>query len=145
MTSSPPQLGQVWSRGPSAQSTQKVHSKLQITAGPSTASGASHFSQVARISSTDATVVGVASAAWRSTTGSFPHRLVTRVERAAEPRLRARLVRTFLRSTGRQETARAVLPAVAIHRLEDRNVRPGEADALRALVARESGQPLPPP
>lgn len=78
-------------------------------------------------------------------TGSFPHRLVTRVERAAEPRLRARLVRTFLRSTGRQETARAVLPAVAIHRLEDPNVRPGEADALRALVARESGQPLPPP
>lgn len=78
-------------------------------------------------------------------TGSLPHRLVTHIERAAEPRLRARLVRTFLRATGRHEAARALLPAVATHRLEDPNVRPGEADALRALVARESGQPLPPP
>lgn len=77
-------------------------------------------------------------------TGSLPHRLVTRVERAAEPRLRARLVRTFLRASGRQEAARAMLTAVATHRLEDRNVRPGEADAIRALVARETGTHLEP-
>lgn len=77
-------------------------------------------------------------------TGSLPHRLVTRVERAAEPRLRARLVRTFLRATGREEAARAILPAVAAHRLLDPNVRPGEADALRALVTRETGSRLEP-
>lgn len=75
-------------------------------------------------------------------TGSLPHRLVTRVERAAEPRLRARLVRTFVRSSGREAAARAILPNVAAHRLLDRNVRPGEADALRALVDRETGTQL---
>ena len=72
-------------------------------------------------------------------TGSLPRRVVTRVERAAEPRLRTRLVRTFLRASGRREAARALLSAVATHRLLDPNVRPGEADALRALVARETG------
>ena len=76
-------------------------------------------------------------------TGSLPHRLVTRVERAAEPRLRARLVRTFLRASGRLDQARALLPAVAAHRLHDPNVRPGEADAICALVTRETGRPLP--
>ena len=77
-------------------------------------------------------------------TGSLPHRLVTRVERAAEPRLRARLVRTFLRATGREAAARAILPAVAAHRLLDPNVRPGEADALCALVLRETRAHLEP-
>lgn len=77
-------------------------------------------------------------------TGSLPKRLITRLERAAEPRLRARLVRTFLDATGRREAARAVLPAVAAHRLQDPNVRPGEAEALGALVRRETGQ-LPAP
>ncbi|MBL8776317.1 MAG: phosphotransferase [Acidimicrobiales bacterium] len=75
--------------------------------------------------------------------GSLPHRLVTMVERAAEPRLRARLVRTFVRSSGREAAARALLPAVARHRLHDPNVRPGEADAIRTLVARETGDSLP--
>lgn len=76
-------------------------------------------------------------------TGSLPHRLVTKAERAAEPRLRARLVRTFLRASGRLDQARALLPAVAVHRLLDPNVRPGEADAIRALVTRETGRTLP--
>lgn len=75
-------------------------------------------------------------------TGSLPHRLVTRVERAAEPRLRARLVRTFVRSSGREAAARTFLPAVAAHRLLDPNVRPGEAEAIRALVERETGARL---
>lgn len=76
-------------------------------------------------------------------TGSLPHRLVTRVERAAEPRLRTRLVRTFVHSSGREAAAaRALLPTVARHRLLDPNVRPGEADAIRALVARETGATL---
>ncbi len=73
--------------------------------------------------------------------GSLPHRLRARVERAAEPRLRARFLRTFLDATGRREPARAVLPEVARYRLEDPNVRPGEAEALHALVRRETGQP----
>lgn len=77
-------------------------------------------------------------------TGSLLHRLVTRVERAAEPRLRARLVRTFVRSSGREAAARAILPAVAAHRLLDPNVRPGEAEAIRDLVARETGARLVP-
>lgn len=72
-------------------------------------------------------------------TGSLPQRLVSRIERAAEPRLRARLVRTFLRASGRLDQARTLLPAIAAHRLHDPNVRPGEADAIRALVARETG------
>lgn len=72
-------------------------------------------------------------------TGSLPHRVVSHIERAAEPRLRARLVRTFLRASGRLDQARGVLPAVAAHRLHDPNVRAGEADAIHALVARETG------
>jgi hypothetical protein len=49
-TSSPPQLGQVAPMA-SAHGTQNVHSKLQIRASPASARPASHFSQVARISS----------------------------------------------------------------------------------------------
>ncbi len=71
-------------------------------------------------------------------TGSLPHRLVTRIQRGVEPWLRRRLVGTFLRASGAEAAARAALPAVAAHRLQDRNVRPAEADAIRALVAREA-------
>ncbi len=71
-------------------------------------------------------------------TGSVPHRLVTRVERRVEPWLRRRLVRTFLRASGAEAAARAALPAVAAHRLQDRNVRPAEAAAITALVEREA-------
>ena len=50
LTSSPAQLGQRFSSSP-PQFVQNVHSKLQITATPSAASGASHRSQDSRISS----------------------------------------------------------------------------------------------
>lgn len=70
--------------------------------------------------------------------GSLPHRVITRIERSIEPQLRRRLVRTFLRASGVEPAARAVLPAVAAHRLHDPNVRPGEADAIRVLVEREA-------
>lgn len=70
--------------------------------------------------------------------GSLPHRVITRIERSIEPRLRRRLVRTFLRAGGQAAAARAVLPAVAAHRLHDLNVRAGEAAAIRALVEREA-------
>jgi hypothetical protein len=48
LTSSPAQLGQRFSSSP-PQFVQNVHSKLQITATPSAASGASHRSQDSRI------------------------------------------------------------------------------------------------
>ena len=66
---------------------------------------------------------------------------MSRVERSFEPVLRRRLVATFLRASGQADAARAALPAIADHRLGDRNVRPGEADAIRALVAREAPTP----
>jgi hypothetical protein len=50
-TSSPPQFGQTDSSA-SLQSAQNVHSKLQITAAPSTASSRPHRSHPMRISST---------------------------------------------------------------------------------------------
>ncbi len=71
-------------------------------------------------------------------TGPWPTRLLARAERAAIPRIRRRLVRTFLEASGVRDEARALLPAVAAIRLEDRNVRPGEAVAIRAMVAREA-------
>lgn len=61
-----------------------------------------------------------------------------RLERAATPWLRRQLVATFLHASGCEDEARAVLPIVAEHRLTDPNVRPGEAAAIRALVAAES-------
>ena len=71
-------------------------------------------------------------------TGSLPQRLFTRAERAVMPRIRRRLVSTFLRASGMEEQARAALPGTAEHRLEDRSVRPGERLAVEALVAREA-------
>jgi Ser/Thr protein kinase RdoA (MazF antagonist) len=71
-------------------------------------------------------------------TGSWLRRLATRVERALTPRLRADLVRTFLRATGIEDEARQVLAAVADVRSTDPNVRPGEAAAIRRLVATEA-------
>ena len=49
MTSSPPQFGQRLSKC-CPQSTQKVHSKLQITASPDSDKPAEHFSHTSRIS-----------------------------------------------------------------------------------------------
>ncbi|WP_426571154.1 phosphotransferase family protein [Aquihabitans sp. McL0605] len=71
-------------------------------------------------------------------TGSLPHRAFVRAERAITPWIRKRLVATFLRASGVVEEARAVLAAAAEDRLLDRNVRPGEALAIKALVAREA-------
>jgi tRNA A-37 threonylcarbamoyl transferase component Bud32 len=71
-------------------------------------------------------------------TGSLPHRVFTRAERAVMPRIRRRLVRTFLRASGIEDQARAALTGSAEHRLADRSVRPGERRAVEALVARES-------
>jgi aminoglycoside phosphotransferase (APT) family kinase protein len=71
-------------------------------------------------------------------TGALPARIVTHLERLATPRIRRRLVRTFLDASGVLDDARRVLAATAEFRLNDRNIRPGEADAIRALVERES-------
>ena len=71
-------------------------------------------------------------------TGPFLHQWFTRVERRAIPWIRRRLVRTFLRTSGVEADARAVLAAVGEIRLLDRNVRPAEASAIRALVAAEA-------
>lgn len=70
--------------------------------------------------------------------GSLPHRLATRAERALVPRIRRRLVRTFLRASGVEADARRALPGAAAHRLADRSVRPGEVTAIEALVRREA-------
>lgn len=51
--------------------------------------------------------------------------------------IRRQLVSTFLRATGMETEARRVLAATAEERMADRNVRPGEASAIRALVERE--------
>lgn len=67
--------------------------------------------------------------------GSARARARARVERALVPRIRRTLLSTFLRDSGLQVEARAVLADVAEVRLTDRNVRPGEASAIRALVA----------
>ncbi|CAN5611093.1 hypothetical protein BH10ACT1_BH10ACT1_12580 [soil metagenome] len=69
--------------------------------------------------------------------GSWPRRLVTRIERRATPLVRRRLVSTFLRSSGLEREARACLQATADQRLDDRNVRPGEAIAIQAMLDRE--------
>lgn len=58
--------------------------------------------------------------------------------RRALPAFRRRLITTFLAAVGREEARRA-LPGAAEHRLGDRNLRPAEREAIRALVARESG------
>lgn len=73
-------------------------------------------------------------------TGALPRRLLTRVERWATPLIRRQLVRTFLRTSGVEDEAHLVLAQVADIRLLDRNVRPGEADAIRALVTAEAWQ-----
>ena len=49
---------------------------------------------------------------------------------------RSIFVRSFLRSVDR-DRARALLPAAAEHRLADRNVRPGEVDAIGRLLVAE--------
>lgn len=67
--------------------------------------------------------------------GSALARARVRVERALVPRIRRTLLGTFLASSGVHEQARAVLADVAAVRLTDRNVRPGEASAIRKLVA----------
>lgn len=72
-------------------------------------------------------------------TGSLPRRIATRAERLAVPLLRRDLVATFVRASGIDAEARAVLLPIAALRLEDPNVRPGEADEVRALVRREVG------
>ncbi len=64
-------------------------------------------------------------------------RLRDRAVRTIEDPIRRRLVATFLASSGVEPAARAALPEVAEIRLADRAVRPAEADAIRALVARE--------
>jgi len=74
-------------------------------------------------------------------TGGPARRLVGRAERAAIPRIRRRLVRTFLAASGVADEARALLGPVAEVRLADRNVRPGEATAIRELVARHAAEP----
>ena len=71
-------------------------------------------------------------------TGPWHRRALDRAERLVIPQIRRRLVRTFLEASGVELAARAILPAVATVRLEDRNVRPGEATAIRALVEREA-------
>ena len=71
-------------------------------------------------------------------TGSLPHRLFTRAERAAMPRIRRRLVRTFLRASGIEDQARAVARRRRRAPPPDRSVRPGERRAVQALVAREA-------
>lgn len=74
-------------------------------------------------------------------TGSLARRLLTGLERRATPLVRRRMVATFLRASGVADDARAVLGATARARLADRAVRPGEATAIRALVAREAPSP----
>jgi len=70
-------------------------------------------------------------------TGSLPKRILTHVERRAEPWIRRRLVRTFVRASGLEAETRRVLGATADHRLADRSVREGEREAILALVSRE--------
>ncbi len=65
-------------------------------------------------------------------------RLVQRVEGAATPWIRRRLVTTFVRATGLEAEARACLAATAEVRLADRGTRPAEVPAIHALVAREA-------
>ncbi|MBX3287086.1 MAG: phosphotransferase, partial [Actinobacteria bacterium] len=67
--------------------------------------------------------------------GSALVRARTRLERALVPRIRRTLLSTFLEASGVVDDARAVLAEVAEVRLLDRNVRPGEALAIRKLVA----------
>lgn len=55
-----------------------------------------------------------------------------------EGRIRSRLVHGFLAGSVKDE-AREALPTTAEVRLRDPNVSPAEAEAIRALVARESG------
>lgn len=64
-------------------------------------------------------------------------RFYQRAEGVAIRRIRRQLVSTFLRSTGMETEARRVLAATAEERMTDRNVRPGEAVAIRTLVERE--------
>jgi len=71
-------------------------------------------------------------------TGPVHHRAVGAVGGWAEPWIRRRLVKAFLASSGMASAARAVLASTAQIRLDDRNVRPGEARAIRALVGREA-------
>lgn len=65
-------------------------------------------------------------------------RVRARIERALVPPIRRTLLSTFLASSGVHEDARAVLAEVAEDRLTDRNIRPGEALAIRKLVAESS-------
>ncbi len=67
--------------------------------------------------------------------GSALARARARVERALVPQIRRTLLSNFLQASGLRQEARAVLADVAEVRLTDRNVRPGEASAIRKLVA----------
>lgn len=57
--------------------------------------------------------------------------------RAVVPLFRRRFATTFVRAAGLADARRA-LPAAAAHRLNDRNIRPGERARMDALVAREA-------
>jgi aminoglycoside phosphotransferase (APT) family kinase protein len=70
-----------------------------------------------------------------ATAGSLPARVRAELERRAIPWIRRQVVSTFLASSGAHAEARAVLADVAEARLTDPNVRPGEAAAIRRLMA----------
>lgn len=58
----------------------------------------------------------------------------SRILRAMQSTARTHFVKRFLADCD-QKLARSLLPAAAQHRLEDRHLRPGEAEAIQALLA----------